>query len=167
MIQLGTVCHEIAHALGFYHTQSRSDRDSYIYINYGNVDGSLQYNFQKLSTSAEKHYGMAYDYGSVMQYNPYAFAINYNIPTSVARDVNYQNMMGQRDGPAFSDVKQMNLLYNCAGEQDAARDRHVRITVSSTLELVLLASVLEHFLETTVIRLDKAPDQHATDKSYR
>ncbi|KAK6733906.1 hypothetical protein RB195_017584 [Necator americanus] len=67
-----------------------------------------------LSTSAEKHYGMAYDYGSVMQYNPYAFAINYNIPTSVARDVNYQNMMGQRDGPAFSDVKQMNLLYNCA-----------------------------------------------------
>ncbi|VDL76208.1 unnamed protein product [Nippostrongylus brasiliensis] len=23
-------------------------------------------------------------------------------------------MMGQRDGPSFSDVKQMNLLYNCA-----------------------------------------------------
>ncbi|EYC27726.1 hypothetical protein Y032_0008g150 [Ancylostoma ceylanicum] len=111
---LGTVCHEIAHALGFYHTQSRSDRDNYIYINYGNVDGSLQYNFQKLTPAAEKHYGMAYDYGSVMQYNPYAFAINYNVPTSVARDVNYQNMMGQREGPAFSDVKQMNLLYNCA-----------------------------------------------------
>ncbi|RCN35171.1 astacin [Ancylostoma caninum] len=111
---LGTVCHEIAHALGFYHTQSRSDRDNYININYANVQGSLQYNFQKLTPATEKHYGMAYDYGSVMQYNPYAFAINYNIPTSVARDINYQNMMGQREGPAFSDVKQMNLLYNCA-----------------------------------------------------
>ncbi|VDL67489.1 unnamed protein product [Nippostrongylus brasiliensis] len=45
-----------------------------------------------------------------------AFAVNPNVPTVYARDTNYQNLMGQRDAPAFSDVKQMNLLYNCAGE---------------------------------------------------
>ncbi|WKX94255.1 hypothetical protein Q1695_011480 [Nippostrongylus brasiliensis] len=67
-----------------------------------------------LTPAAENHFGINYDYGSVMQYNPYAFAVNPNVPTVYARDTNYQNLMGQRDAPAFSDVKQMNLLYNCA-----------------------------------------------------
>ncbi|CAI4224448.1 unnamed protein product [Auanema sp. JU1783] len=111
---IGTICHEMAHSLGFYHTQSRYDRDDYLDINFGNIQSSLQYNFDKLTSQAETHFGMPYDYGSVMQYNPYAFALDSNVPTSLAKDPNYQNMMGQRESPAFSDVKQMNLVYKCA-----------------------------------------------------
>ncbi|KJH41806.1 astacin [Dictyocaulus viviparus] len=111
---LGTICHEIAHALGLFHTQSRYDRDNYIRVNYNNIDPRLQYNFEKLTSAPEMNFNIQYDYGSVMQYNPYAFALNYNIPTSIAKDLNYQNIMGQRQQPAFSDVKQINLLYKCS-----------------------------------------------------
>ncbi|KHJ88107.1 astacin [Oesophagostomum dentatum] len=110
----GTITHEIGHALGFYHTQSRYDRDSWISVDFSNIPADLQYNFEKQTPATETHFGQRYDYGSVMQYGPYAFASDPNKYTIRALYSEYQNSMGQREEPAFSDVRMMNWLYNCS-----------------------------------------------------
>ena len=66
---MGTVTHETAHALGFYHEQSRYDRDDYVSINMNNIDPALQYNFVKMTQQTSNNLGVPYDFGSVMQYD--------------------------------------------------------------------------------------------------
>ncbi|GMS94361.1 hypothetical protein PENTCL1PPCAC_16536, partial [Pristionchus entomophagus] len=113
---LGTVTHEMNHAIGFFHTMSRPDRNNFIYINYANVDGSEQYNFVQNAPGTDNSFNVTYDYGSVMEYNQYAWATNISIPTIVALDQWMQNTMGQNAGPAYSDTKLINLAYNCAAK---------------------------------------------------
>lgn len=91
----GTVIHEVLHSLGFWHEQSRPDRDNYVRILSQNIpprklldflqfddfekyffSSEVLYNFNKFSTSQINSRGSAYDVGSVMHYNGYAFSSN-------------------------------------------------------------------------------------------
>ncbi|KAA0188360.1 hypothetical protein HAZT_HAZT010943 [Hyalella azteca] len=65
---LGIPIHEIGHAMGFNHEQSRSDRDNYVIVMLGNIISSYVSNFDKRVTN---NFGVPYDYSSVMHYDPY------------------------------------------------------------------------------------------------
>lgn len=60
---------------GFWHEQSRTDRDDYIEIVYGNIMSSMQYNFQKMNSRQIDLLDTPYDTCSVMHYNAYAFTM--------------------------------------------------------------------------------------------
>merc|ERR1712126_141971 len=69
-----TIYHEIFHALGKVHEQSRPDRDDYVEILLENVQGGEEHQFEikKNVDTANTHYDLA----SIMHYGPHAFSYN-------------------------------------------------------------------------------------------
>ena len=66
--------HELMHAAGFWHEQSRADRDEHITINWANIQSGMEFNFLKYDLRKIDHLGAKYDTCSVMHYGAYAFA---------------------------------------------------------------------------------------------
>ncbi|XP_037799604.1 zinc metalloproteinase nas-4-like [Penaeus monodon] len=113
-VQIGVVIHELMHAAGFWHEQSRPDRDSFVTINWSNIVPHLQYNFEKKTTAVTQDLGLSYDYDSIMHYGPYAFAVNRHYPTITPRRSGAT--IGQRNGFSKLDIQGLNLLYRCSGK---------------------------------------------------
>jgi len=107
----GTVIHEVLHSLGFWHEQSRPDRDNHVRINYQNISPSVRYNFNKFSTSQVDSRGSPYDVGSIMHYNGYDFSSNGG---ATITDLRGNAIRAQRNGFSTEDLKQLNALYPCS-----------------------------------------------------
>ncbi|GFT68123.1 zinc metalloproteinase nas-15 [Nephila pilipes] len=110
-LYVGTAIHEFGHALGFYHEQSRSDRDEYLIIYLENVQKGTEFNFNKLSPSQNILYTL-FDYGSIMIYGNDAFSKN-GQDTMVAK--NGQKLYNPFDKSSMTklDIERFNKMYNC------------------------------------------------------
>uniref|UniRef100_A0A673NJT5 Metalloendopeptidase n=1 Tax=Sinocyclocheilus rhinocerous TaxID=307959 RepID=A0A673NJT5_9TELE len=104
----GVAAHELMHALGFVHEQSRSDRDHHVSILWENIIEDQRHNFRKYETN---NLNTAYDYSSVMHYGRYTFSED-GRPTIIPKPDPYISI-GQRDGPSLTDIHKINILYNC------------------------------------------------------
>ncbi|KAL4224243.1 hypothetical protein ACF0H5_017696 [Mactra antiquata] len=110
-LRKGSAVHEMMHALGFWHEQSRPDRDSWVHIITTNIQSGKEYNFDKLDPNQVDTLGVQYDYTSVMHYSKYAFSKNGNPTIMPTRPDG--NTIGQREGLSDHDVERIRKLYGC------------------------------------------------------
>ncbi|XP_059204928.1 high choriolytic enzyme 1-like [Centropristis striata] len=98
--------HELLHALGFQHEQSRSDRDQHVRILLQNVESGKEHAFDKVQTN---NLNTPYDYNSVMHYGRDAFSRN-GQPTIIP--IPDENVcIGRATKMSPNDILRVNRLY--------------------------------------------------------
>ncbi|KAB0361224.1 hypothetical protein FD754_005380, partial [Muntiacus muntjak] len=105
--------HEILHALGFYHEQSRTDRDDYVNIWWDEILPGYQHNFNTYDDSFITDLNTPYDYESLMHYRPLSFNKNDSVPTITAKIPEFNSIIGQRMDFSAIDLERLNRMYNC------------------------------------------------------
>nr|XP_033789734.1 meprin A subunit beta [Geotrypetes seraphini] len=110
--RLATIQHEFLHALGFWHEQSRSDRDDYVTIVWDYIQPDKESNFNKYDDKRSSFLNVPYDYTSVMHYSKTAFS-NGTDSTIVTHIPELRDVIGQRMDFSDYDLQKLNRLYNC------------------------------------------------------
>lgn len=110
----GIIQHELLHALGLYHEQSRSDRDSFIQVKFQNINPEDHPQFEKQTIDTSM--GIEYDYGSVMHYGPFAFSNN------TQKTIESSKAIGQRDSLSTEDSLLIKYLYRCTYHDKGASE---------------------------------------------
>jgi hypothetical protein len=113
----GATVHEIGHAMGYWHEQSRCDRDSYVEIFYANIQSGYEYNFDKLCADGIRIGG--YDLDSIMHYPKWAFALdswacyqgNLSQCTILPKNGVDPDRIGQRNGLSAGDLNGVMVRY--------------------------------------------------------
>ncbi|XP_073257348.1 uncharacterized protein [Porites lutea] len=108
----GTVMHEIMHAIGFWHEQSRPDRNLYVEVLWENILDGQSHNFNKYDRGRIDTLNVPYDYDSIMHYGMDSFSKNGEATLRSIKDS--ARSLGQRNGFTQLDIQEINSLYECS-----------------------------------------------------
>ncbi|OWA53004.1 putative Zinc metalloproteinase nas-7 [Hypsibius exemplaris] len=124
---VGEVQHQVMHAIGFRHEQSRMDRDEYVDIIWQNIPPDLKNLFK---TYHGRTLELPYDYNSIMHYAHNEFSTNPDaLPTILPKSV---AAIGNREKLSEIDIKRINALYPC-NRGRIGNQKHVPVESSTQL----------------------------------
>lgn len=108
------ILHELMHALGFVHEQSRTDRDQYLQVLWENIEEKYQSQFAMVPEPLmESYFGSAFDSKSIMMYEPAAFSKEKDLPTMKLKSG--AEIQPVKLNLSQSDIDRVNKLYPMAG----------------------------------------------------
>lgn len=105
----GNIIHELGHTVGLWHEQSREDRANFITIDLTNVLPGKEHNFNQHVVDGDDI--GPYDYGSIMHYSAFAFALDATKPTIITP---HGEAIGQREALSDGDVAAVKAVYGFA-----------------------------------------------------
>jgi len=106
--RIGTAIHELGHALGMAHEQSRPDRHHHIKVHWENIRPGMERNF---AVDPDAYVDGPYDFQSIMHYSARLWAANRSEPVLEPIDPDFTGKLGQRVGLSQHDVEQMHAMY--------------------------------------------------------
>ncbi|KAL3070341.1 hypothetical protein niasHS_016168 [Heterodera schachtii] len=112
----GVACHELLHALGNVHEQSRSDARNFVILRRQNSQSRIRHDAE--------NFGFGYDFGSVLHYGGHYDEENdeYDLITLPRF---YQQTIGQMERISFKDAAIINEIYckdSCKGHEDKCQN---------------------------------------------
>ncbi|EMR03358.1 Flavastacin precursor [Cesiribacter andamanensis AMV16] len=132
----GSTIHEIGHALGLWHEQSRADRDQFVTIHYENIQPQYYHAFMTYTEQGYDGFDHGgFDFNSIMMYHPYSFSIN-GQPTITRTDGSLYSY--QRNRLSAGDLAIINHMYP-APVEEPVEEPPVEEPVMT------IAALLQHF----------------------
>ncbi len=103
----GAAIHEIGHAVGLFHEQTRNDRNSHVKINFANIQDDQKHNFDISPLAVDIG---PYDFGSIMHYGAFDFCKD-PCPGPTIETIPAGTPIGQRTGLSVGDIAAVHMLY--------------------------------------------------------